>query len=277
MWWIFALPNFFLKFSVSLPIIMAEKRKSGESGVSSSTKHRRNLNTKIEIIERSERGETPTEISRVLGIPQSTIASILQKKEWIQKRVKGSAPMQSTVITKQHVGLIAQVERLLIIWLEDQYERCAPVSSGRIQEKAGSLYDDLKKQLGESSDTEPFNANGEWLMRFKARANLHNMKVSDEAVSADEQAARVFPKTLLRSLKRVGIVLNKFLMLTKLGSFGKKCRREPTLPKRRNPCQGTKLLKIGSLFCSVQMLQVTLNLNLCLCTVWKTPGLCTGQ
>ncbi|XP_037768584.1 tigger transposable element-derived protein 1 [Chelonia mydas] len=222
---------------------MAEKRKSGESGVSSSTKHRRSLNTKIEIFERSERGETPTEISRVLGIPRSTIATILQKKEWIQKRVKGSAPIQSTVITKQHVGLIDQVERLLIIWLEDQYERCAPVSSGRIREKAGSLYDDLKKQLGESSDAEPFNANGEWLMRFKARANLHNMKVSDEAVSADEQAAHVFPKTLAEIIEKGGYCAQQVFNVDETRLFWKKMPSRTDIAKEEKSMPGYKAAK----------------------------------
>ena len=65
-----------------------------------------------------------------------------------------------------------------------------------IQEKAKSLYEDLKKKHSEESEGASFNASHGWFHRFKARANLHNVKVSGEAVSADTVAAREFPKML---------------------------------------------------------------------------------
>ncbi|XP_065436021.1 tigger transposable element-derived protein 1-like isoform X2 [Chrysemys picta bellii] len=233
----------FLKFSVSLPIIMAEKRKSGASGVSSSKKRRRSLSTKLEMIQRSERGETPTEISRALHIPRSTVSTILQNKERIQERVKDSAPMQSTVTTKQNVGLNGQVEKLLFIWLEDQTQRCAPVSSGRIQEKARSLYDDLKKQHGESSNAEPFNANRGWFMRFKARANLHNIKVSDEAASADEEAARVFPEALAKIIEKGGYCAQQVFNVAETRLFWKKIPLRTDMAEEEESMPGYKAAK----------------------------------
>ncbi|KAG6931703.1 tigger transposable element derived 1 [Chelydra serpentina] len=184
---------------------MAEKHKSGVSYVSSSKKCRTIiLETKLEIMNRSEKGETPTEICRALDIPQVISVTILKEKVRIQEHVKGSTPMQLTVITKQHVGHIAQVEKLLIVWLEDQNQCCASVSLGIIQEKARSLYDALKKQQGKSSIAESFNASRGWFMHFKARANLHNIRVSGEAASADEEAAHAFPETLAEIIEEGG-------------------------------------------------------------------------
>ena len=59
-----------------------------------------------------------------------------------------------------------------------------------IQEKAKSLYEDLKKKHGEESEGASFNAFHGWFHRFKARANLHNVKLSGEAASADRVAAQ---------------------------------------------------------------------------------------
>ena len=65
-----------------------------------------------------------------------------------------------------------------------------------IQEKVKSLYEDLNKKHGEESEGASFNASHGWSHRFKARVNLHNIKVSGEAASADTVAAREFPETL---------------------------------------------------------------------------------
>ncbi|XP_019375874.1 PREDICTED: CENPB DNA-binding domain-containing protein 1-like [Gavialis gangeticus] len=137
---------------------MAEKHKSGGSDVSSKKCRTITMETKKEIIKGSEKGGTPTEMGRDLDIPRTAIMTIPKDKARIQEHVKDSAPMHSTVITEQCVGLIAEVEKLLIIWLDDQNKHRPPVSLGIIQEKARTLYDDLKKQQGESSNAEPFTA-----------------------------------------------------------------------------------------------------------------------
>ncbi|XP_059572388.1 uncharacterized protein C7orf50 homolog isoform X1 [Alligator mississippiensis] len=221
---------------------MAEKRKSGASGVS---KKRRaiTMETKMEIIKRAEKGETPTEISRALDIPRTTIVGISKDKVRIQEHVKGSAPMQSTVITKQRVGLIAQVEKLLIIWLEGQNQRRAPVSLGIIQEKARSLYDDLKKQQGESSNAEPFKASRGWFMRFKARANLHNIKVSGEAANAVEQASCAFPGTLAEIIEEGGYCAQQVFNVGETGLFWKKMPSRTYIAKEEKSVPGYKAAK----------------------------------
>ena len=65
-----------------------------------------------------------------------------------------------------------------------------------IQKKTKSLYEDLKKKHSKESERASVNASHGWLHRFKAGANLHNVKVSGEAASADTVAAREFPETL---------------------------------------------------------------------------------
>ena len=77
-----------------------------------------------------------------------------------------------------------------------------------IKEKAKSLYEDLKKKQGKESEGTSFNASHGWFHWFKARANLHNVKVSGEAASADMVAAQEFPE-MLREIIDEGVYLPK--------------------------------------------------------------------
>ncbi|GCB65630.1 hypothetical protein scyTo_0000441 [Scyliorhinus torazame] len=85
----------------------------------------------MEIIKGPEKGETHTEIGVALDILRITIVSTLKDKLRIQEHVTGQAPMQSTVITKLHVALIAQLEKPLMVWLEDQNQLLDVVEMSR--------------------------------------------------------------------------------------------------------------------------------------------------
>ncbi|CAM2103072.1 unnamed protein product [Caretta caretta] len=79
--------------------------------------------------------------------------------------------MPTTVITKQRVGLIAQVEKLLIIWLEDQNQRCAPAIRATEKEggptlkefwKGSNIYQAVMN-IGEArNEVKQSNLNGVW-------------------------------------------------------------------------------------------------------------------
>ena len=65
-----------------------------------------------------------------------------------------------------------------------------------IQDKAKSLYEDLKKKHSKESEGTSFNVSNDCFHWFKVRAKLHNVKVSEEAATADMVAAQEFPETL---------------------------------------------------------------------------------
>ncbi|XP_064108006.1 tigger transposable element-derived protein 1-like [Macrobrachium nipponense] len=138
---------------------MAPKRKADSSDGSASKKRKAIImEFKVDIIKRSEKGETLTNIGRSLGLSRSTVATIIKDKERIVEHMKGSASMKATVITKQRSGLIIEMERLLVLWLEDRNQRHIPVSLMVIQEKAKRMFNALKKEKGEGSESEEFVA-----------------------------------------------------------------------------------------------------------------------
>uniref|UniRef100_UPI00358E7BA4 tigger transposable element-derived protein 1-like isoform X2 n=1 Tax=Myxine glutinosa TaxID=7769 RepID=UPI00358E7BA4 len=210
------------------------------------TKKRRPLTMekKLDIIKRSDKGETLSQIGRSLDLNRSTVGTIVKDKTRILQHIKGSAPMKSTIITKQRSGVIADMEKLLILWLEDQNQRRAPVSLVLIQEKAKGLYGDLKNKLGEgSSDVEPFMASRGWFNRFKMRANLHNIKVNGEAASVDAKAASEFPETLAAVIKEEGYSAHQVFNVDETGLYWKKMPHRTYIAKEEKCRPGFKPAK----------------------------------
>ena len=55
-----------------------------------------------------------------------------------------------------------EMEKLLSVWLQDQHQRRAPLNIMLIQEKAKSLYEDVKKKHSEESEGASFNVSHDW-------------------------------------------------------------------------------------------------------------------
>ncbi|KAM9486515.1 tigger transposable element-derived protein 1-like [Clarias gariepinus] len=178
----------------------ANKRQSSgsETGSAKKKKKRRaiTMETKVKIIERMEQGLKMADVARAFNMNRSTICSIVKDKNRIMEHVKSAVPSTSTIITKKRGKAIEEMEKLLSVWMQDQHQRRVPVSLVLIQEKARSLYEDLKAKYGEESDGASFHASHGWFNRFKLRANLINLKVSREASSPDTVAAEEFPEML---------------------------------------------------------------------------------
>ena len=108
-----------------------------------------------------------------------------------------------------------------------------------IQEKALSLFNELKAEYGEDVS---FTASHGWFNRFKARNNLHNVKVSGEAASADVKAAEEFPGKLAEIIHQGGYTPQQIFNVDETGLFLKKrCLTEPTLVRRKRRCLASKL------------------------------------
>jgi len=153
------------------------------------------LEIKYNIIKLADSGESNTKIARKLELPRTTVVSIMKDKARILEEVRGQAPMHAKYI-RQRAGLIAEMEKLLIVWLDDQTRCHVPVSPAVIQTKARSLFEYLKSRHGDGSQEETFQASKGWFKRFKSRFNLHNIREPCDAASMDEEAASEFPRRL---------------------------------------------------------------------------------
>lgn len=168
---------------------MATKRKSTISPEESSKKKRKaiNLEMKMKIINHYEAGKKVNAIARDAGLAHSTVSAILKDKERIREAVKTSAGFKA-IITRQRKGLIHEMEKLLVLWFDDQIQKSMPMSLIIIQTKARIIFETLKQHKGEQCG-ETFTASHGWFQRFRGRFNLNNRR---EAVTVDREAADEF-------------------------------------------------------------------------------------
>ncbi|KAK1327439.1 hypothetical protein QTO34_014153 [Cnephaeus nilssonii] len=201
------------------------------------------MEVKGDIIRRSEKGETPKNIDRLLGQSPTTVSTIINDQKRVLEHVKGSAPMKSTVVTEQSSGLIIEMERLLVLWRDEQHQWRIPVSLMLIKEKAERLFEALKKEKGEGSESEEFVASKGWFMRFKARANLHNLKVPGEAASDDAKAAGDFPSALAEIIREGGYCDKQVFNVHETGLFWKHMPTRTYIGKEEKTASGHKASK----------------------------------
>lgn len=158
------------------------------------------LDSKIKMIKLSDEGLNQAEIGRRLGFPRTTVHTVIKSRQKILDEVRSATPVNTTIIRKKD-GLVADMERLLMVWIDYQASCHLPLNQAIIQTKARSLFNDMKAERGDAAKDVAFGASRGWFDRFKKRSNLHSFKVQGEA---DTVAAESFPPDLVKIIDDCG-------------------------------------------------------------------------
>jgi len=119
---------------------------------------------------------------------KSTISTILKNREAIK-----AANVMKVVkhLTSKRLPAVEEVEKLLMVWINEKQLAGDNVSEDIICEKARLLYSDITRDTPGSS-AEEFKASKGWFDNFKKRTGIHNVVRHEEAASSNEDAAEKF-------------------------------------------------------------------------------------
>ena len=81
------------------------------------------------------------------------------------------------------------MEQLLALWVDDLNQKRIPLTQRAVSANARSLFAEIQQKEGGNWT---FNVSKGWFARFKKCLQIHCIKISVEAASADIEATRVF-------------------------------------------------------------------------------------
>ena len=203
------------------------------------------MEVKHEIIEKHERGVRITDMASEYGRSASTISTIIKQKEAIMK-LKPSKGV--TIISKQRTDTHDQMEKLLLLWINEKQLAGDSISEAIISEKAVTIFQDLKRDAvgmdGElSQGGEEFKASRGWFDNFKKRSGIHSVIRHGEASSADIKAAENFIKDFEKLIGEEGYLPEQIFNCDETGLYWKKMPRRTFITSEFKTLPGHKCTK----------------------------------
>nr|XP_031830839.1 tigger transposable element-derived protein 1-like isoform X2 [Nomia melanderi] len=133
------------------------------------------LDMKMKILNQLEEGEKPSAIAKAYGINESTVRTVKKRKENIKSSVASGTLTSSQCSSYTRNPVIENMEKALMIWMEDNIQKKIPMSSIMIREKAMHIFNRLREEASPIDKVDNFSASKGWYQKFKKRYSLRNL------------------------------------------------------------------------------------------------------
>ena len=164
----------------------------------------------------------------------STIGIILKMREKILATdVANGVPR----IVKSQPAVLEEVEKLLLIWMQEKQRAGDTVTEVVICEKAKALYADLMQQEpGNSAKPEVFKASRGCFERFKTRSGIHSVARHVEAASSNVPVAEDFAMEFLEVVTTQGYLPQQVFNCDETGLFWKRMPKRTSMHSYGKTC-----------------------------------------
>uniref|UniRef100_A0A8B9QC26 HTH CENPB-type domain-containing protein n=1 Tax=Apteryx owenii TaxID=8824 RepID=A0A8B9QC26_APTOW len=183
------------------------------------------LSSRLEMMKLSEEGTSKDKTGQKRGLLHPTVSQVVKAKEKVLKEIRSATPVNTRMIRKRN-SLIADMEKVLVVWIEDQTSHNIP-----------------KYLRGEEAAEEKFEASRGLFMKFKERSRLHNIKVQGEAASADVEAAASYPEDLAKSTDEGGYTKQQIFNVDETAFYRKKMPSRTFIAREEQSMPGFKASK----------------------------------
>jgi hypothetical protein len=190
--------------------------------------HRRraiSLEMKIEILDRLAKGERSTAIGKRYTLGESTIRAIKKNEDAIRESVVSGTRLSAKFSSYSRDVLLEKTESALVTWIKVLTQKKIPISGYLIKQRALLFYKHMKQSEPSTSASQTdkeFSASSGWLTGFLKRNAIHNMKITTETASMDENPAKN---------ENGGCCGDELFDVVDAGLFWKKTPRRTYIPK----------------------------------------------
>lgn len=200
------------------------------------------LETKLNIIQRLENGETAASLGRLYNVNESSIRTIKKNAERIRNSVAQSCSLAAKKTVRVRNPMLEKIEKMLVIWVEDRNKKKMAVNSRIIRTKALKLYEHLQQRHVGSSSVEPFAASKGWFDKFQKRQNLH-IKLKGDAGSGDDIATYDFSDEFKSVVTAKGYSPQQVFNVDETGLFWKRMPSRTFISREEKSAPGFKAAK----------------------------------
>uniref|UniRef100_UPI00358F4E33 tigger transposable element-derived protein 1-like n=1 Tax=Myxine glutinosa TaxID=7769 RepID=UPI00358F4E33 len=201
-------------------------KKSSEGNKNKRKAVRTTIEVKKQLIAKHEGGMRVMDLAAMFEMPKSTVCTILKNKEVIKA---ADVAKGVTTLTPRRSKFMEEMEKLLLVWINEKQLVGAAISEGIICEKAKLLHGDLIKDLpGSSADGDEFKASRGWFEKFKRRSGIHSVVMHGEAASSNKDGAADFVNKFSAFVNTEGYVAQQVFNCDETGLFWKKMPRRTT-------------------------------------------------
>ena len=210
---------------------------------------------KLEVIRKLENGSSKADLARQYKTSETSIYRTWLKRDDIKKQAAEMAPKSMSKISRKRSPNKERMERLLLQWFEDCFDKRIPVNRELLMARADTLFKVISKNHPEPNEPmegddegatikkETFKATRGQFEGFKSRTGIHNLQIQGEASSADTAAAAKFPEILEKIKHEGGYTDDQIFNADETALLWKALIRKTYVPEGQKHFSGYKAAK----------------------------------